>query len=1285
MAKTTKKALGAAMAGVMAVGAVAGAVNAVEQVKVANAAESQAVKNAKAKISHLIYSINKNFAGLKNQATWEGYVKEAKALIAKIPSAESAQASALTAQLKGIEDTILAIARINQVEKSYETNYKGIKNAAQWNEYLEEATVALKSVDKSVFGAKYAELVERLNKAQENVKVIIDAHNAEVKRIEGEVEKAVKANDAKALQNLLDNDIKKLGTHKTTEELKAKVENLIKEVSNKLAKSITATNATTVEVEFANKVEDVNALKFSIEGLEIKNAAAKQTNDKVVVLTTAVQEGGKEYTVKLGEEVLGKFGGVSSVVPTSIKLERTAIQAKVGAEVTLKADIGQKTAGVAVTFNIDAANNSLNKDIVAEAYTDANGIASYTYTQYNAGLDCRDDVAVYATGAPAKRDLATVFWGVDTILSVKANDDKGNTVVNGANKIYTVTYKDAKTGKPVEGKKINVTFKENIDVNVDKITKATINGVNPYQLTNGNKNSVQVTTNSKGEATFTATGTNTKATPVVFLDENANGNSLNGKLDSKELQVSAEQLTFAAEQLTHEITVTRDGGEEATTGPDNGRKYKVVVKTKDGKAASGEIVNVALNENIDRIISTNTDAVIRDHKDADGYEGEFLASKGSNTGNGTSQVALKLNSKGEAEFRITSSTTTAYATPVVWIDVNTSDAREGILDEGEASKIADITYFAAEKVTSGSLKAYNGTTEVKSDKNFKGTEAAKFVFAAANQSGKAVESQPKLKASYTVFNTGTNDVKVNGQVVSSNRSYTFDVESRAGEQNAISVTTDDKTASVRVEANATATDTDNKTTYLGNKTATAKFVSTNSVSDFYTGKITNINVSAEKIYFDGKLDAVSYKDASFTAPGTASVTKEGFEALLASNKYVATYTKDSDSKVKIDLVAGYGTGGTVSSVTNGTLVLTGAGTKINSIPVGAITVTDADLNTSAGKDSVNVTVTDSANKSVVVTLTETTVNSGIFNNETAVDLSGLADGQITVTYVDAVNTTSGAVNRTTFATLNRVAPKVTGVTEGAVYGLAGATPVFTEGTATLDGAAFTSGTPVTANGGHTLVVTDASGNIATIRFTVDAIKPTFTSITMVSNNGNTAFAKVADTIKVNITASEDISQPTVTIAGHTATVTAGADAKTWVATYVLVNGDSEGSVAIKVDAKDLAGNAATQATAVTSGSTVTFDKTAPVAATEDGTADKAGTTQASDFNILVNAETGTKVTATIGGANCLKAVTDVEATIGKATLPIDITKLETGSNAIVITVTDAAGNASATFTVNVTK
>lgn len=89
--------------------------------------------------------------------------------------------------------------------------------------------------------------------------------------------------------------------------------------------------------------------------------------------------------------------------------------------------------------------------------------------------------------------------------------------------------------------------------------------------------------------------------------------------------------------------------------------------------------------------------------------------------------------------------------------------------------------------------------------------------------------------------------------------------------------------------------------------------------------------------------------------------------------------------------------------------------------------------------------------------------------------------------------------------------------------------------------------------------------------------------------------------------------------------------------------------------------------------------------TEDGTADKNGTSQSADFNIIVNAVTGTNVFAATDNGNVLKAVSSVEAVNEKAVLPIDISKLNPGVNNINICDKDSGGNASNTLIVTITR
>lgn len=667
---------------------------------------------------------------------------------------------------------------------------------------------------------------------------------------------------------------------------------------------IKAVNNTTVEITYKEEVKGVKASDFEISGLKVENAAIKQSDSKTVVLTTAKQKGGEKYTVKQNGKEIGKFDGISAVIPEKITLAETAIQGEVGKQVTLKADVGVKEAGIPVTFNVQAAAGTLNKSHVEEALTNADGIAEYSYTQYGAGYN--DDVAVYPTGAPAQRANAKVFWGVKQILKIEADDKLGDKLNNNDTKAYKVTYNDPKTGNPVPGAKLQVTFVENVNVTVDKTSKATVNGINPVQLTNNTTRTAEVTTDGNGVAKFTVKGTNTKVTPVVFVATNNDNKNLN----NDNLRVLAKQLQFGAVQSEYKIEVTRDGGEEAAIGTPNGRKYNVVVKDKDGKPVQNESLNVGFSEDLDRDLNTSTQAYFTKENDNKVMEKDLKYD--SRYGK---QTVIKLDKDGKASFTIASDKENDYATPVVWVDITSSNTSNPVFNDGVPHQKGAITYFAAEKLTSGLVEVRDeDNKKVKSDKEFVGKEKAKFVYIPANQSGKeykgaAKPSDLKVKAEFTIYNTGSEDIEVTvgnkTEVVQANRSWpTGTVE---GATPTIEIKSkDDKTTSVRVEATGTTSSSTSAFNgiYLGQHKAEAKFKSSKEMN-YYTGFVEELFESDKKLKLYGK-DKVSYKGATITNEKGAYIDEAKLVELIknafAKNKTVElTWKKDGD-KITISIV-----------------------------------------------------------------------------------------------------------------------------------------------------------------------------------------------------------------------------------------------------------------------------------------------------------------------------------------------------------------------------------------------
>lgn len=217
-----------------------------------------------AKYKHLSNSMDNNYWGIKNQATWEGYIKECKDLEAKIR--ETMRANKMTEDdflietmepIKQAEDKIKWIAKLNQIEKSYEINYHGIKNAAQWRVYLDAVKTDTERVSSTIgwisilleinedeydsvpasrlreligkYGIrtdKHLDMEIRYKEMDAKIKAIEDAHYAELAKVQA------KFDAAKASQSLADaqaalEDANKLGTHESTEKLKNEIIALI--------------------------------------------------------------------------------------------------------------------------------------------------------------------------------------------------------------------------------------------------------------------------------------------------------------------------------------------------------------------------------------------------------------------------------------------------------------------------------------------------------------------------------------------------------------------------------------------------------------------------------------------------------------------------------------------------------------------------------------------------------------------------------------------------------------------------------------------------------------------------------------------------------------------------------------------------------------------------------------------------------------------------------------------------------------------------------------------------
>lgn len=484
--------------------------------------------------------------------------------------------------------------------------------------------------------------------------------------------------------------------------------------------SVKAINNTTVEVTFKTSKADVKAADFTIEGLEVKNAAVKQTDSKVVVLTTAPQEANKEYTVKYGDSTK-TFTGVSAVIPTAVTLSNGSQQAILGNQVTVEATVavaeGQSKAGIPVTFNITNVG-------AVEAFTDENGVAKYTYTKYTTQ---DDEVVAYATGDASKRSIVgKVYWGSEARLAI-SEVTSGNTVANQGKKVYKIKTTDAAT---IKAGYVFVAFKENVDVTPDKLVKGVSvvdttvlsNGQYPYQVTTGGVQYVAVKLDAKGEANFTLQGTEATVTPIVFSDAqfiaDYNNNQTvevakgEGSLDKTELQAEAPAVTFA-KNFSNQLEVTANGVQKAaaksatitttpgqttdlsTTKDIGGRTYTVVVKDKDGKLApAGTKAYVTFKEGD---FSTDKDVYVQG-------SGDTIKLALNATQKQTNRVEITVTgNEGKATFKVAGAKD-AFAKPTVYFDNGAGTAaNSGWLEDADLQVTGETTYFVDQVVANAKL------------------------------------------------------------------------------------------------------------------------------------------------------------------------------------------------------------------------------------------------------------------------------------------------------------------------------------------------------------------------------------------------------------------------------------------------------------------------------------------------------------------------------------------------------------------------------------------------------
>lgn len=257
-------------------------------------------------------------------------------------------------------------------------------------------------------------------------------------------------------------------------------------------------------------------------------------------------------------------------------------------------------------------------------------------------------------------------------------------------------------------------------------------------------------------------------------------------------------------------------------------------------------------------------------------------------------------------------------------------------------------------------------------------------------------------------------------------------------------------------------------------------------------------------------------------------------------------------------------------------------------PTGTIEINNGSIATSSEKVELTIQGSD-ANDPVELMLSNDNNFTGSWipvpaTNKLEWNLTG-GDGQKTV-YAKFRDGAGNLYWTSDTIVLDKTAPAVTGVTNGGFYA-ADVTPSFDEGTATLNGALFTSGSTVSVEGQYTMIVTDTAGNTTTVTFTLDKTAP---AGSLAINNGATHVNNQDVTLQIAVTDfsnelqmrfSHDTSDPANWTSWESLTTT-----KAW----TLPTGDGTKSVYMEV--KDKAGNIASFT------DEITLDMTNPTGAFE---------------------------------------------------------------------------------------
>jgi hypothetical protein len=215
--------------------------------------------------------------------------------------------------------------------------------------------------------------------------------------------------------------------------------------------------------------------------------------------------------------------------------------------------------------------------------------------------------------------------------------------------------------------------------------------------------------------------------------------------------------------------------------------------------------------------------------------------------------------------------------------------------------------------------------------------------------------------------------------------------------------------------------------------------------------------------------------------------------------------------------------------------------------------------------------------------------------------------------------------------------------------------------------------------GNTGTTVTGTTNGSNVMF--DESPPSLLTVSIVSDNTNSpSFAKPGDVVTVSFTSDDDIENVSATIGAEARTmVVSSTSAREWTAEYTLPGtGVTEGALPMIIRFQDYAGNQVTHGAGTTDGSSVTFDRTSPLAPSKPDLRSDYGISDSDNITY----ETNPEFFGTAESQTTVRLYSNVNGLIGTvsasdtSTYQIFSSALDEGSHIITATATDGPGNVS---------